>query len=171
MSMSRHGTRSLGLRGILGWTLLSLVLSGCYSFSGSTLPPHLRTLKVFPVENRTLEPSMPDRIFLGLQNGYRSRSSLRPVNVNADAELHGTLLQYSHQPQSTSGANVTTWRVDILFKAVFVDRVRGDTLYADDRIPGYGFYTPDAGETEETGRTRAIESLVKVVLDNTVLAW
>jgi hypothetical protein len=106
-----------------------------------------------------------------LQNGFRSRSSLRPVNSGADAELHGTLLQYSHQPQSTAGSSVTTWRVDILFRAVFVDRVRGDTLYADDRIPGYGYYTPDAGETEETGRARAIESLVKVVLDNTVLAW
>lgn len=156
---------------VLILSALCLLLTGCYSFSGSTLPSHLRTLRVFPVENRTLEPSMPDRIFLGLQEGFRSRSSLRAVNGNADAELYGTLLQYSHQPQSTSGSNVTTWRVDILFKAVFVDRVRGDTLYAGDRIPGYGFYTPDAGETEETGRTRAIESLVKVVLDNTVLAW
>ncbi len=177
MLMSLRGNRKLRpasrlrLACMLLLASLTLILSGCYSFSGSTLPPHLRTLRVFPLENRTLEPSMPDRIFLGLQNGYRSRSSLRPVNTNADAEIHGTLLQYSHQPQSTSGANVTTWRVDILFKAVFVDRVRGDTLYADDRIPGYGFYTPDAGETEETGRTRAIESLVKVVLDNTVLAW
>lgn len=150
---------------------LSLALFACYSFSGSTLPPHLRTLRIHPVENRTLDPSLPDRIFRDLQSGFRSRSNLRTVNGGADAELYGTLLQYSHQPQSTSGSDVTTWRVDILFRAVFIDRVRGDTLYADDRIPGYGFYTPDNGETEETGRTRAVESLVKVVLDNTVLAW
>jgi hypothetical protein len=160
--------RLLALIAAAGFPLL---LSGCYSFSGNTLPSHLRTLRVHPVENRTLQASLPDRIFLGLQDGFRSRSSLRPVNTSADAELFGTLLQYSHQPQSTAGSSVTTWRVDILFKAVFVDRVRGDTLYADANIPGYGFYTPDAGETEEIGRTRAIESLVKVVLDNTVLAW
>ena len=150
---------------------LALSFTGCYSFSGSTLPSHLRTLRVYPVENRTLEPTLPDRIFRDLQDGFRSRSSLRPVNSAADAELYGTLLQYTHQPQSTAGSSVTTWRVDILFRAVFVDRVRGDTLYADDRIPGYGFYTPDNGETEETGRARAVENLVKVVLDNTVLAW
>jgi hypothetical protein len=93
------------------------------------------------------------------------------VNANADAELYGTLMQYSHQPLTTSGSNVTQWRVDILVRAVFIDRVKGDTLFADDRIPGYGTYTPDAGETEESGRTKAIESVVKVVLDNTVLAW
>jgi hypothetical protein len=151
--------------------LLLPLLAGCYSFSGSTLPPHLRTLRIHPVENRTLEPSLPDRLYRALQDGYRARSNLRQVNDGADAELFGTLLQYTHQPQSTAGSAVTTWRVDILFRVVFVDRVRGDTLYADDRVPGYAFYTPDAGETEETGRTRAIESLVKVVLDNTVLAW
>ncbi len=146
-------------------------LAGCYSFSGSTLPPHLRTLQIHPVENRTLEPAVPDRIHRGLQDGFRTRSNLRQVNQDADVELYGTLLQYTHAPQSTAGAAVTTWRVDILFSAVFVDRVRGDTLYKDDRIPGYAFYTPDIGETEETGRTRAVESLVNVVLDNTVLAW
>lgn len=149
----------------------ALLLAGCYSFSGSTLPPHLRTLRIYPIENRTLEASLPDRIYLGLQDGFRSRSSLRPVNAGADAELYGTLLQYSHQPLSTSGSNVTQWRVDILVRVVFIDRVKNDTLFADDRIPGYGAYTPDAGETEETGRARAIESVVKVVLDNTVLAW
>jgi hypothetical protein len=152
-------------------TGLALLLAGCYSFSGSTLPPHLRTLRIHPVENRTLEAALPDRIYLGLQDGFRSRSSLRPVNGGADAELYGTLLQYSHQPLTTSGSNVTQWRVDLMVKAVFIDRVKGDTMYADDRIPGYGTYTPDLGETEETGRSRAIESVVKVVLDNTVLAW
>jgi hypothetical protein len=49
--------------------------------------------------------------------------------------------------------------------------VKGDTLYHDDHVPGYGFYAPDRGETEELARTQAIQSLVKVVLDNTVLAW
>ncbi|HEX2612046.1 MAG TPA: LptE family protein [Fibrobacteria bacterium] len=150
---------------------LGLVLSGCYSFSGSTLPSHLRTLRIRPIENRTLESSLPDRILRGLQDGFRSRSNLRQVNGAADAELFGTVTQYSQSPQSTAGSSVTTWRVDILFKAVFVDRVRGDTLYADGAIPGYAYYKPDAGETEETGRARAIDALVKVVLDNTVSAW
>jgi hypothetical protein len=147
------------------------VLTGCYSFSGSTLPPHLRTLQIHPIDNRTLEAALPDRISIGLQDGFRSRSSLRQVNSGADAELYGTLLQYSHSPLSTAGSNVTQWRVDLLMRIVFIDRVKGDTMYVDDRIPGYGQYSPDRGETEETGRALAIESVVKVVLDNTVLAW
>lgn len=149
----------------------SLLLTGCYSFSGSTLPSHLRTIQIHPVENKTLQAALPDRVTRGLQDGFRSRSNLRQVNQNGNAELFGTLIQYSHTPQSTAGADVTTWRVDILFKAMFVDRVRGDTLYNNAAVQGYGAYTPDKGETEETGQARAIANLVQTIVDNTVLAW
>src|SRR5262249_48218189 len=98
-------------------------------------------------------------------------SSLRQVNQNGDAELFGTVVQYSHTPQSVAGSAVTTWRVDILFKAVFIDRVRGDTLYRADDIPGFRQYSPHQGETEETGRAKAVANLVQVIVDNTVLAW
>lgn len=144
---------------------------GCYSFSGSTLPSHLRTIRIYPVENRTLEAALPDRVTQGLRDGFRSRSNLRQVNQNGNAELYGTVLQYSHTPQSTAGSNVTSWRVDILLKVVFIDRVRGDTLFNDSQVPGYGAYTPDKGETEETGRARAIDNLVQTIVDKTVSAW
>lgn len=150
---------------------VSLFLAGCYSFSGTTLPSHMHTLVIHPVENRTLEPSLADQITRGLQDGFRSRSNLRQVNENGDAEIFGTLTQYSQSPQSTSGSTVSTFRVDILMSVVFVDKVKGDTLYRDEHVPGYGDYAPDNGETEATARQRAVDRLVKVVLDNTVLAW
>jgi hypothetical protein len=151
--------------------LAAFFLAGCYSFSGSTLPSHLRTIQIHPVENRTLEAALPDRVTQGLRDGFRSRTNLRQVNQNGNSELFGTLLQYSHTPQSTAGSSVTTWRVDLLVKVLFVDRVRGDTLYNNSQVPGYGAYTPDKGETEETGRTRAIQNLVQAIVDNTALAW
>jgi hypothetical protein len=57
-------------------------------------------LRIHPVENQTLEPTLPDRIAQGLADGFRQRSNLRPVNQGGDAELFGTLTQYSHGPQS-----------------------------------------------------------------------
>ena len=147
------------------------VFASCYSFSGTTLSPHLRSLQIHTVENQTLEPSLADQITQGLDEGFRRRSNLRRVNEGGDAELFGTLVQYSHAPQSTAGSQVTSYRVDLILRVVFVDRVKGDTLYQDDHVPGYGYYAPDRGETEATARQLAVESLVKVVLDNTVLAW
>ena len=146
-------------------------LAGCYSFSGTTLPGHLRTVRIDPVANRTLESALADRITQGLEEGFRSRSNLRKVNEGGDAELICVLTDYSHRPQITSGATVTSYRVDILVSVRFVDRVKGDTLYKDDHVPGYGLYAVDKGETEETGKRQAVESLIKVVLDNSVSGW
>jgi hypothetical protein len=148
-----------------------LALAGCYSFSGTTLPGHLRTVRIDPVANRTLESALADRITQGLEEGFRSRSNLRKVNEGGDAELICVLTDYSHRPQTTSGATVTSYRVDILVSVRFVDRVKGDTLYKDDHVPGYGLYAVDKGETEETGKRQAVESLIKVVLDNSVSGW
>lgn len=150
---------------------LALLLLGCYSFSGSTLPAHLRTIQIPPVLNRTLEPDLPERVRRGLEDGFRLRSNLRRVNENGDAELQCTLTDYSHRAQATSGDVVTSYRVDMLASILFVDRVKGDTLYKDERVPGYGQYFIDRGETEADGQRLALESLVKVVLDNTVSAW
>ncbi len=147
------------------------VWAGCYSFSGSTLPPHLRTLRLDPVENRTLESALGDRLVRALEDGFRSRTNLRRVNEGGDAVLRTVLSRYSHAPQNTSGEEVTLYRVDILVEVLFTDEVKGDTLYSDNRVPGYGTYSPQRGETEEIGKDRALESLAKVVLDNTISAW
>jgi len=144
---------------------------GCYSFSGTTLPPHLRTIHIQPVVNKTLESALADKITRGLEEGFSSRSNLRKVNEGGDAELITVLTDYSHRPQSTSGATVTSYRVDLLLSVRFVDRVKGDTLFKDDHIPGFGQYAVDKGETEELGQKLAIESLVKVILDQTVSGW
>jgi hypothetical protein len=149
----------------------ALLLAGCYSFSGTTLPSHLRTVRIDPVVNKTLESTLGDQITRGLEQGFRSRSNLRLVNDGGDAELITVLTDYSHRPQTTSGATVTSYRVDILASVRFIDRVKGDTLYSDDRVPGFGQYAIDKGETEETARQQAVDGLVKVILDNSVSGW
>ncbi len=164
--------RAASLPRVLAAPLFAIsILAGCYSFSGTTLPGHLRTVRIDPVANRTLESALADRITQGLEEGFRSRSNLRKVNEGGDAELITVLTDYSHRPQTTSGATVTSYRVDILVSVRFVDRVKGDTLYKDDHVPGYGLYAVDKGETEETGKRLAVESLIKVVLDNSVSGW
>ncbi len=152
-------------------TAAALALAGCYSFSGTTLPKHLRTVRIDPVGNKTLESALADQITQGLEEGFRSRSNLRKVNDGGDAELVCILTDYSHRPQTTSGATVTSYRVDMLVSVLFIDRVKGDTLYKDDHVPGYGTYAVDKGETEETGKKLAVESMVKVILDNSVSGW
>jgi Lipopolysaccharide-assembly len=163
--------RSVGLLAAGLGAAAGLMLAGCYSFSGTTLPAHLRTVRIDPVANKTLESALADQITQGLEEGFRSRSNLRKVNDGGDAELVCTLTDYSHRAQTTNGALVTAYRVDMLMSVLFIDRVKGDTLYKDTHVPGYATYAVDKGETEELGKKLAVESLVKVILDNSVSGW
>lgn len=156
---------------IFSLVIFPLFFYSCYSFSGTTLPGHLRTIHIQPVGNKTLEPDLPERVRQGLEEGFRQRSNLRRVNEGGDAELTCVLTDYSHRPHTTSGDRVLTYRVDLMVSVLFVDRVKGDTLYRDDRVPGYGEYSIERGETEALGQRLALDNLVKVVLDNTVSAW
>lgn len=163
--------RSMKPLAALFMSLSAIAFTGCYTFSGTTLPAHLRTLRILPVGNQTLESSLPDRVALGLEEGFRQRTNLRRVNEGGDAELATTLKTYAHRPQSVSGDKITSYRVDLVLSVAFVDRVKDDTLYRDEQVPGYGFYSIDKGETEETGQKLAIESAVKVILDHAVSGW
>lgn len=165
-----RGTTLL-LVGLLVPGLLAVGLGGCYSFSGTTLPGHLRTVRIPPVQNRTLESSLADRITDGLIEGFRVRSNLRKVNENADCELLAVLNEYSHRPLNVSGDQVQNYRIDISMSVRFVDRAKGDTLYKEDRLPGFGTYNLAAGQTEAEGQRTAIDNIVKTVLDNTVSGW
>ena len=145
---------------------------GCYSFSGSTLPPHLNTVRIPPVENRTLQSSLADELTRELISGFRSRGNLTEVNEGGDAELLVTLTNYSHAPEVLGrGDDVSTFRVNIWVNVRFYDNEKDKVLFEENRIPGYGAYTIARGETEETGQRRAVENLVQVILDKTVSGW
>jgi hypothetical protein len=131
----------------------------------------LRTVRIDPVANRTLDPTLPEMVRRSLEDGLRSRSNLRRVNEGGNAELVTVLTGYSQRPQTIDGATVTSFRVDILASVRFIDHVKGDTLYSDDQVPGFGLYEPARGQTEETAKRQAVDGLVKVILDNSISGW
>ncbi len=144
---------------------------GCYTFSGTTLPAHLKTVLIQPAENQTLEPVLADDLTKALMEGFRVRSNLRQLNAGGDCELNVTLKQYSHRALSLSQDLVTSYRIDLILSVKFMDKVKNQILYEETNLPSYAQYSPQAGETETLGKQRAVESAVKVILDNTVAGW
>jgi PBP1b-binding outer membrane lipoprotein LpoB len=76
---------------------LMLILGGCYTFTGTTLPPHLKTVQVDPVINQTLDPVLAEKLTQAIINGFQSRSTLRIVNENGHCRFTAVLKKYSHE--------------------------------------------------------------------------
>ena len=151
--------------------LSSIFLTGCYTFTESTLPTHLKTININPVVDQTLNPAFAEDLTRGIINGFESSSSLRHVNQNPHCEIRTVLKSYTHEAYNTSGSDVTEYRIELVLEVVFYDRVKNKILFKEENIPGFGTYSILKGETESNGQSATIKNIVDIILSNTVSGW
>ena len=82
------------------------LLSGCYSFTASTLPSHIKTVKIHEVEDKTLDPVLANNIRAGVLEMFRKNAGgVRVVNENANADFEMTLLSYTNKPENYNSSS------------------------------------------------------------------
>ena len=86
---------------------------GCYSFTASTLPSHIKTVQIHEVDNKTLDPVLGNTLKDSVEKMFRKNAGgVRLVNSDADADFELTLLSYTNKPENyTSSSEVETYRV------------------------------------------------------------
>lgn len=108
----------------------ALLLAGCgvYSFSGASIPDHLRTVAVPIAESRAaggpaaLEQQLTDALVGRFAD--RSRLSLEPDASAADAVVRAVIERYSIAPVAVTGENVAALnRISLAVRVVVEDRV------------------------------------------------
>ncbi len=151
--------------------LMFLALGGCYSFTGSGLPSHLRTVRIDQVQDKARQTELADAATRLVVDGFRSRGGLRPVDAGGDAHLETTLTDYSHQPsQYDAGGTVSRFRVTVTFAAKFTDEKENAVLFEGNGISGSNDYDPNK-LTEQDAAKKALEEAVKKLVDNTISGW
>ncbi len=151
--------------------LMSIGGWGCYSFTGTTLPPHLKTIRIHPVDDLTLNPDLSEKLSQSLNDLFRTRSSLRIVNDKGHCDLKVKLKSYVHKALSTSGSDVVDFQINMEVEVSFYDNVKNKMIYKEERMPVYASYSVSNGETELFGQAEAINKLVSLILDNTISGW
>jgi hypothetical protein len=146
-------------------------LFGCYTFSGSTLPSHLRTVNVLPIDNKTLQPALAQDLRQAVIDGFNRSSSMRLVPSRGNCDLKLVLKSYDQKPFNISGNDITDYQINLVVGVEFIDNVKNEILFQEENLPGYATYSVTSGETETTGKERAVSALVETILDNTVSGW
>jgi len=153
---------------------LAMTMTSCsiYSFSGSTLPGHIKTVEIPVFANSTLEPGIDDEVTTELSKEIL-KSQLRPANRDADAMISGTVTRYANRPH-TFGAggtevNVERYIVQITADVEFFDNKKGESIFKG-AVSGEGLYNFDS-EEERVGRDKAVKNLVEKIIQNSVQMW
>jgi len=167
------------LKRAVGHTALIAFLaaaSGCsYSFTGSSVPAHLKTVHISLFDDRTGsgEPVVREDFTNRLIERFRQDNSLEVTDQSAaDAELEGSIATFNDQPTVVAaGESVQKARITIGVKASFSDKKMKKTVY-EKTFTAWGEYQIGADPAvRKAAVTTAIEKLTEDILLATVSGW
>lgn len=170
---------------LCGSALLALLiapLGGCgYSFSGSSLPGHLRTIAVPVLANESLDATIADEVTRSLTDRFLEDNRLKIAGESrADCVLQGTVKEYERKVYSYDAAQTPEeYIVVVTIAVVLKDRIKNRDLWSDERLQATATYAAEESTAEddpdltaeEEARLEALELLAQDVLARTLEQW
>ncbi len=145
---------------------------GCcvYSFTGASVPKHLKTIAIPIAEDKSGsgEPGMRELLTTTLTQKFVDDNTLQVASkTNADAILDCTVISLTDAPQVVSpGETVQTRRITISVQVVYKDLVERKTIF-NKTFSNSGDY-PANGTTVD--RNNAIQSAINNISEDILLA-
>ncbi|NTU54225.1 MAG: LptE family protein [Chlorobiaceae bacterium] len=167
--------KTTGTHGLLV-CLLCVLLHGCYSFSGASLPPHLQTVAVplFDDSSQAGIAGFRETVTRSLSGKLEAESSLslEPDPARADAVLKGVIVSYTDEPSQLGGSTerAVTNRITMVIKAVFEDRVKKTGLFTQSFV-GFADYTSGNYDAQQSAIQSAIDMAVEDLFNRMISNW
>jgi len=155
--------------------LLILAFTGCYSFTGSSVPSHLNTIAIplFDDQSGSGEPGLRENLSNKLIDRFRRDNSLEVADKSrADSILEGVIVSMPDEPLVVAqGETVTKRRVTLTVKVTYQDMKLKKKVY-EKQFSNWGDYEIGGGPLQrQTGIDAAIEKLTEDILIETVSGW
>jgi hypothetical protein len=150
---------------------LSLLLSCSYSFKGS-LPPHLKTVDIPAMENRTPEYGVAEDLDRRLYERMLQDGLLRIASAEqASSRLSLVLLEVREVEQDIDEEQSTTRvRLTLKVKAEFFDLIEDRSLWVK-TISEWGDYSPTGSPDRDEALDTAVDKLVESINQQMLADW
>ena len=151
---------------------ISLINFGCgaYSFTGSSVPSHLKTIYIPVAQDKSPAaiPGLRELLTDNLIQKFINDNSLQVASsTNANATLDCTITSVTDAPSIVSaGEQVSARKVTINVKVVYKDLVMKKTVF-DQNFTGFGEYVPAQTQNQ---REDAIAIAVDYISEDILLA-
>ncbi len=165
---------------ILFFLLLLIIFGsdcGYYSFSGSTLSAHIRTVAVPMFENKTSEFGVREDMTDALIIKFTQDNTLKVADRrSADSIVLGSITNIREQAGAyNTDEQVNEIRVYVSVQAKYEDIKKHKVIW-EESITQWGTYNPNApagdeGSTRQDGISEAVEKIVDDIFNKTVSGW
>ncbi len=156
--------------------LLALAVSGCvYSFTGSSVPSHLKTIAIPLVDDQSGfgEPGLREKFTTGLIDLFNRDNSLQVADKStADAILSGAIVTITDAPAVvTQGETVSKRRITMTVRFAFQDMKLRKKVW-EKNLSNWGDYESGGGLSQrQTGVEEAMRKISEDLLLETVSGW
>ncbi len=152
--------------------LCAVLFTACsYSFTGASVPPHLKTISIpiFVDRSGSGEPSLRDDFTDQLIQKFLDDNSLQVTdNLKSDAVIKGTIISLTDAPAIVAGGeDVATRRITISVRVVYKDLVKRKTIF-DRKFSDFGDYSTK--DDILTGRKVAIDEAIEKITEDILIA-
>jgi len=159
-----------------------LFLYSCYSFTGSSLAPDVKTIKINTFSNNTpFNPDLSQQFTLDLQNKFLQKTNLKGASQNPDILIEGEIIDYQISPTSISSAttsqtggliqaaqNKLTVTVRVHYENSKYPKDSFNKNYSDDAVFDNSLSTQ---EIESTQVKIATERIINKIFNDIVANW
>jgi hypothetical protein len=153
-----------------------LYCTGCpYSFTGASVPKHLKTIAIPLVDDQSGlgEPGLRERFTTELTNLFISDNSLQVADrTTADSILEGVIVTVTDAPSVvTGGEAVAKRRITMTVKVAYQDKVQRKKVW-EKTFSQWGDYDSGGGLSQrDAGLREAIKKATEDILLETVSGW
>jgi hypothetical protein len=147
---------------------LTLFRCGIYSFSGSTLPSHIKTVAVPLFQNQTPEFGVDQQITDTVIDAINQDNTLKIAGLRqCDAILRGTIQRITEQAgQYDQNENASSFRVTLTVTVAFEDVKKHDILW-EETWSEWGSYS----DNREEGLQEAMGKISTNIVNRSVSGW
>jgi hypothetical protein len=162
--------------GLLFLLHCSLLFSACYySFSGASVPAHLKTIAIPIVDDQSGygDPTLRDLFTTELVQRFRNDNTLEMADPStADALLRGAIMSVNEAPVVVApGEQVTQRRLTVTVRVSFQDLKLRKTVW-EKEFSNWGDFSSGGGVTQRNkGLKEAVRKLTEDILNETISGW
>jgi hypothetical protein len=151
--------------------MLVSVSCGVYSFSQSNLG-NIKSIAIPLFDDKSTEGTLGEQMTDKLAKAFLTDGTVKVVREQqADGILKGTVVSYSRDPYNYTGNEIVTeYRCLITLDVQFLNRRDGKVIWEEKGMSNWGTFKADT-ESEDTGKSRAVDKLVEDIINKTVKGW
>ena len=156
---------------------LVLFLQGCYSFTGASLPPHLKTVAIPLIEDRSgagvaqLGTELTEKLIDAVES--QSSLSIESDRDRADGLVEAVIVSFSDEPSQIGSETerAVTNRITVVVRASFNDRIENKPFFSMTSFSGFEDYSVGDFAAKEEAITTAIDQIVDDLFNRIVSNW